>query len=304
MESRRHAQDGRRVQPAAQVAAYRHIGAQTHPHGIVERVAQPFDERRGIIACRRFFGGRIIKVPVSPQTHSGTAGDEEMPGRDLANAVEQGAVLRHQSAFQMPEGLAVPGGGNPGGEQGLDLGRQTQRAAIVMVVQRLDAEAVARREQQLVALVPQREGEFPAQLMQAVGPELVIQVQGDFAVGTGLQPITALAQLVLYAFKVVKLAVDDDPQRAVLIADRLRAAFRIDNTEPGVPQRHPAIRREPGPLPVRAAMLQAVHARLQRRFRNRSVRGIQSHYAAHNPSPPLRVSCYFTATGALRDGTS
>ena len=67
-------------------------------------------------------------------------------------------------------------------EQRLDLRAEQQRVGQRGEVQRLDADPVARQQQAPAAAVPQGEGEHAAQVVDAVGAVLLVQVQDDLAV--------------------------------------------------------------------------------------------------------------------------
>ena len=73
-------------------------------------------------------------------------------------------------------------GGHAGRHQRAHFGRKRQHAAGVVVVERLDAEAIARQEARALALVPDREGEHAAQPLDERRPFGFIQAQDHFGV--------------------------------------------------------------------------------------------------------------------------
>ena len=119
--------------------------------------------------------------------------------------------------------LAVPAGGHAGGEERLDLGGESRASVVEGVEERLDPEAVARREEDLVRFVPEEQRELAAQLRQARRAQVLVEVQGDLAVGARPEPVPAALELPLDPLEVVELAVDDDVEPAVLA---LRSAGR------------------------------------------------------------------------------
>ena len=170
----------------------------------------------------------------------------------------------HQEVVGLEERGAVPAGGHAGGEQRLDLGGQVQRTAVMRVVEGLDAEAIAGGEERVVGAVPEHEGELAAQLVQAGRAEVLVEVQGDLAVGAGAEAVASALEVALHALEVVELAVDDDPQALVLAGDRLIAGGQVDDAEPGMAQPDPPVRRDPRPLSVRPAMMQPRRRPLER----------------------------------------
>ena len=169
----------------------------------------------------------------------------------------------------MEERVAVPAGGHAGREQRLDLGGQVQSTLVMRVVERLDAEAIPRGEERVVEAVPEGEGELAAQFAQAGRAEVLIEVQSDLAVGAGAEAVATALEVALYAFEVVELAVDDDPQALVLAGDRLLAGGQVDDAESGMAQPDPPIAGDPGPLSIRPAVGE-LEGRLLQGWRPRS----------------------------------
>src|SRR5262249_61032549 len=135
---------------------------------------------------------------------------------------EEGGVLGGGAeVVAREERGADPAGGHAGRQQRLDLGGQVQRAAVARVVKGLDAEAIPGGEERVVGAVPEHEGELAAQLTQAGRAALLVEMEGDLAVGAGAEPVAPAFEVALGALEVVELTVDDDPQRLVLAGDRL-----------------------------------------------------------------------------------
>ena len=114
----------------------------------------------------------------------------------------------------------------------LDLRGVAEVVADHGVVQRLDAEIIAREEQRFGLFVIDREREHPAQAGQAFLIPLLKGVHEHLAVGTGAELMSQLLQLLLKILVVIDLAVVGQDQRAVLIRDRLVAALEVDDTQP------------------------------------------------------------------------
>jgi hypothetical protein len=124
----------------------------------------------------------------------------------------------------------------------------------VRIEEGLDAEAIASSEEGVVGAVPECKGELAAQPLQAGGTELLVEVQGDLAVGAGAQAVTATLEVALNTLEVVELAVDDNVQGFVLAGDRLITRGQVDDAESGMAQADSPIVGDPPPLPIRSAV--------------------------------------------------
>src|SRR5262245_20208679 len=160
-----------------------------------------------------------------------------MAGRKLADAFPE-SLLRMiaQTASQItrPRNL-IRLGGDSRRMQRLDLARQPEVAVNAdAVIERLDAEPVARRKQSLFALVPDQKGEHPDQPVQTIrAPPLV---SGQNYLGVGSTAVLIIAQLGSQFEKIINFAVEDDHQRAVATGHRLAARGReVDDAQTIVP---------------------------------------------------------------------
>jgi len=153
----------------------------------------------------------------------------------------------------------------------------------------LDAEPVAGSEEPLLRLIPKHERVFAAQLMEALGSQILVQVERDLAVGAGPKLVARAFQLAAYPLEVVELAVHDDVAPPVLARDRLIARHQVDDAESGVAQTHPPVRRDPLPPAIGAAVVQYHGGALQRLGRHASLRVIDRYDATHAAEPHIRA---------------
>src|SRR5205823_322119 len=97
------------------------------------------------------------------------------------------------------------------------------------VIKRFDAETIARREQHLVSLIPQREREFAPQMLQAMRPQILIQVQRDLAIRTRPKPMAALFQFAPLPLEIIEFAINDDAIPFVFARDGLMTPVKIND---------------------------------------------------------------------------
>jgi hypothetical protein len=76
--------------------------------------------------------------------------------------------------------------------------------------------------------------------------------------------MSAPLQFASLAFKVIKLAVDNDMNPLVLVGDRLIAGREVNDAQPRVTETGTVIGGQPDTLAVRAAMMEGFRGALQR----------------------------------------
>ncbi len=184
----------------------------------------------------------IVEVPVLVELDV-LAGDEHVvAGRDLHDAVVEGAHLVAAEGHGVIDAFLIPPRGNAGGEERFDFRGEVEGVVVPGVKERLDAEAVARGEEAAAVFVPEDEGELAAQMLKAVDAEFLIEVKGDFAVGFGGEAVAALLQLLADGLVAVELAVDDDVGAAVFAGHGLVAGGEVDDAEAGVAEADAMVR--------------------------------------------------------------
>ena len=99
-------------------------------------------------------------------------------------------------------------------EQLFDLGSQRYACVVGDEIERLDAEAVARGEQALLHIVPDDEGEHPAETRERLLPPDLVSPQEDFTVRLGAEYFAALRQLLAEFQVVVQFAVENEMKSA------------------------------------------------------------------------------------------
>ena len=134
------------------------------------------------------------------------------------------------------------------------FGGKQQLAVALVHEQRLLAEAVARQEQASAGLVPESEGEHALQRVDQRVAELLVQVHEHLGVAARGEAMTARGQILAQARVVVDLAVEDHPNRAVLVAERLVPALDVHDRQTPDPDRDAGVRICVQTLVVRPAV--------------------------------------------------
>ena len=129
------------------------------------------------------------------------------------------------------DGLCIPTSCHSRGKQRFHFRREIKRFLVEGIEQRLDTEAVTGGEDRPVGFIPEYKGEFAAQSVQALRPEIFIEMKSDLAVGAGAQAVTRVFELALNRFIAIEFAVDDDAGLFVLAGDRLISGGQINDAE-------------------------------------------------------------------------
>ncbi len=150
--------DQRGVNPSAEQDACRRRGAKTAAHRVVKQVTE-VREVVGFLAIPNRRGA--LGLPVSSPAQRPLFNAETVTGPELRDALEKGRLGVAQVSQQIfGDGQVVGPLGQIGNRpERVEGGREQQSAAVPMVVERLDADGIARAEQPPVGLVPDGEGE-------------------------------------------------------------------------------------------------------------------------------------------------
>ena len=113
--------------------------------------------------------------------------------------------------------------------------------ADLCVEQRPHSEPITRQEERPLPRVPNGKCKLAIETLEAVRAKFLERVHDDFRVALGGEAVPAGFQFRTQLEVVENLAVEDDPEGAVLVGDRLLAGAEINNAEPGVAQAGKAV---------------------------------------------------------------
>ena len=116
--------------------------------------------------------------------------------------------------------------------QRLQLRAEGERALVPGVVERLDAQVIARKEELAAAAVPQSEREHAGDALEEPRPPRLPAVDQDLAVALRGKEMPRVGELAPQRAEIVDLAVEHDGDRAVGRDERLPAAREIDHRQP------------------------------------------------------------------------
>ena len=292
--------DGRGIQAAAQVGTDRHVSTQLQAHGIDKQIAQ---RSNGVIERRkRNRRAALGKAPV-PVAGDGLAtvflNRQQMPGRQAAYPFKNGIRLDrgperqclHQSK-RIDAGLL-----RLNCMQRLDLGGEPEAPATSPVEQRANADAVAHQQQAAALGIPQCNGELAVEVLDKAFTIAVVEVQDDFGVGFGAEPVPHGQQRFAQFDVVEDLTVEAHPDAATRIAHRLGTIDQINDGQARMGQADAPVDVET--FGVRSAMRERRDHRLKiaaRGFRGRG-RAQEAGYATHGRPTGKSVKRYFSQFG-------
>ena len=235
-----------RIHARAQKAADLNIGNLVRAHGIREHFLYtigPFVKRQRfvnlvlkLVVARRFKRARG-KVPRKP------AG-----GLQLIHAFEQGflvgkvlirQIIRNFFAHNFFHETRMI-------QETLDFRAEQKLPVFVVVVERLDAEDVARAEQLTRLRVPNDEREHAAQLIKHAATPFLVAVKDGLGVGMRGKRVARRQQFFAKLLVVVDFAVEHNDLRAVFVRHGLASALKVDNGQATMRQRHEIVHVERG----------------------------------------------------------
>src|SRR5438876_3485787 len=111
----------------------------------------------------------------------------------------------------------------PDGTGALQLGGERKRPFSSVVVERLDSETVARKNEPLSRPIPDRDREHAAKPLGELQPAFLVEVDEDLCITLRAKAVTGGLELLPQLAIVVDLAVLNDVNRPILVCDRLIA---------------------------------------------------------------------------------
>src|ERR1700730_487316 len=202
---RHQSDDETRIDAAGQKRTKRDVAHEVGSDGVGQYRAQ-LGNGFGLRAGERVGSGQ---TPVRSGVDAAIPPGEQMSGWQLVDAPEDrtvpGRVQKREIVIERVE-IEIAGHVRRA-EDGLDLGPEVQTSAGFGVVQRLDAEAIARHQERSRALVPDGEPEHPAQTLDGGRTPLLVRVSERLGVGAGVEAVTLRLELPPELAEVVNLSV-------------------------------------------------------------------------------------------------
>src|SRR6476646_7091370 len=102
-----------------------------------------------------------------------------MPGRNLKYPIVERARQVAPKLDGVIKGFGIPARGNTGGEKSLDFRSQVKSSVVKRVEEWLNAKAIASGKDSLVLGIPDDEGEFSPQAVEALCAEVFVKMKRD-----------------------------------------------------------------------------------------------------------------------------
>ena len=225
-----HAVRGQRaVDAARQEAADLHVGDLMRRHRLVEHAV---DLVGPLVQTLRLVD-LVRDMVVALDVQLAALEHHEVAGQQLVHVLKHGLrvvhvleaqVLRQHLAVEFLLERRVR-------QKRLDLAAVDQAVAVVLVVERLDAEQVARAHEALLRRVPDGDGEHAAQLLEHVGAPRLVAVDDGLGVAVRDELVAQRLKLGAQLLEVVDLAVERDGHRAVGVLHGLARALEVDDAQ-------------------------------------------------------------------------
>src|ERR1700722_1250327 len=153
-------------------------------------------------------------------------------------------------------------------EKGLELGGEDESTAMIAVMQRFDAKAVARQKQSMLAGIPDSKCPHSIEPQLTVRSPLRISRKNDLAIRVRDETMAETAQLLAQLNVVVDLTVIGEPVTSVSIGHRLPGPFgKVNDCEPTMAEPKPRFRKMFDAKTIRTAMGKTVREGGKNRLR-------------------------------------
>ena len=220
-----HSHDRAGIEASAQEGADRHVAQEPPPDRGAEEILQVLlGLRLGLALAVRAEG----ELPVGLGHDAVSLEPEEMAREELEHVAQDRLGRRDVRVRKVPvDGRGVHVALDRGvGQERLHLRGEGEPARPVVVEERLLPQAVARHEERLAILVPEREGEHAVQPPERVRSPDAVGAEDHLGVGARAEGLPQPLQLGLHLGIVVDLPVEDDLEPPVLEGHGLVAAGR------------------------------------------------------------------------------
>jgi len=191
------------------------------------------------------------EIPPGPDLHFAVPDQKRVARPQLADTGNGGQGAGKEVVEQVaPQGDGVHRPRHPRvGQQRPQLRGEDQLAIPLPVEERLLTGAIAGQLENLLPLVPDREGEHPVEALDEVRAVLLVHVGDDLGVHSGAEAVAEGLQLGPHRPAVVDLAVAGAPDRLVLVGKRRGAGLDVDDGQAAKSQ--VAVSPEGEPLAIR-----------------------------------------------------
>ena len=199
-----------RVDPARQERAERDVGHEPHAHRFRQERAQPL----AVVLLAPGALGLDRERPIALDPAAVRFAHQIVRRWELLHALQDRARRRDVLEREVVGDRARIDLARHSGVEGerLELGRERQPPAVVVVVERLDAEAVAPQHQTAAPAVVEPEREHPAQVLEQAQLVLLVEVEQGLGVAVAAEAMAASCEPRLDLGPAVELAVVRHPQ--------------------------------------------------------------------------------------------
>ena len=145
------------------------------------------------------------------------------------------------------------------GEYRLHFACEPDASTVLADVQGPDADPVAGENQAVRPAVPECQRPLAVEPREAPVSPFFVGVDNDLRVGARPETMSERLQVAAELDVIEDLAVEDDPERAVLVRERLLARDQVDDREPCVPEARARVTVGPAPVGTAVAWSWRVH---------------------------------------------
>src|SRR5882757_1448391 len=222
--------NGRRVSPAAEKRAQRNVRDQADASGLVQTALQLFQT---FFLALGEMSAVLRKVPILTDVDFTVREFQQIARRQLVNSGEDSNRIGHVAEIQIFEqALRIDFGQFwSHGQDRLNLRREVKLVPNLRIMKRLLAQTVPGQNKFALHLVINGQRKHAAQFLDAIRAQILVEMNDDFCIASGIEAMSAPFQLGTQLGKIVDLAVVDDPCAAIFVEHRLMSASEIDDAQ-------------------------------------------------------------------------
>ena len=187
-----------------------------------------------------------FETPVRTNRKFALLVDADVAGRDLRNALEERPLPCNVTRGEIiADGLCIHCPAQPGLEDRLDLGAEEELPFVEGIEQGLLSDTIPHEKKPFAPFVPEGDREHPLEVTDEIEPVILVEMDDRLRVAVRRESVPRSLEGLSEFLEIVDLPVEDHPDVALLVGNRLRPRLQVDHCQPSHGQPYPVAHMEP-----------------------------------------------------------